>query len=354
MAKHLMIANECRIRLLRRLWGMHWRVATASLNSVSRTLAVLSVGLISTLALGGIARAEVYPARVITLVSPSGPGSTPDVLSRILARQLSEQLGNQVVVLNRVGAGTDIGTASVAHAAPDGYTLLLGSIANTLNPHIKTSVGYKLEDLAPVSSVAAAADILVVHPSTNISTVQELIAFLKSKPGTPAGHGGIGTTPHLSLELFRQRAGAEFTMIPFKGSGQAQQGMLAGEIPFMFNTSIGVLPLVRSGQVRAIAVSSAKRIAALPDVPTVAESGLPGFEVVAWFGLFAPAGTPKPIIDRLSAETRRALATPQMRKLLDDLGASPLGSEPDAFSAYVKREYDRWGKLAKDLAMPVQ
>jgi tripartite-type tricarboxylate transporter receptor subunit TctC len=181
-----------------------------------------------------------------------------------------------------------------------------------------------------------------------------LITFLKSKPGTPAGHGGIGTTPHLSLELFRGKAGVELTMIPFRGGGQAQQGLLAGEVPFIFNTSIAILPLVHGGQVRAVAVMSAQRIAALPNVPTVAEAGLAGFDVVAWFGLFAPGGTPKPIIDRLSAETRKALAAPQLRKLLADVGADPLGSTPEAFSAYVKGEYGRWGELSKELGIRIE
>jgi tripartite-type tricarboxylate transporter receptor subunit TctC len=282
------------------------------------------------------------------LVAPSTPGSAPDVLARIIAARLSEQLSQQAVVINRAGAGTNIGTVSVAQAAPDGYTLLLGSIANTLNPHLMRQVGYRLEDFAPVSSVAAAADVLVVHPSTPVTSVQELIAFLKRKPGTPAGHAGIGTTPHLSLETLRRMAGVEITMVPFKGGGEAQHGILGGQVPFMFSTTVGILPHVRSGQLRALAVSSARRIAAAPDLPTVAESGLPGFDVVAWFGLFAPAGTPKPIVDRLSNETRAALAAPEVHQRLIDLGAEPLGSRPEAFADYVNAEFERWGRLIRE------
>jgi tripartite-type tricarboxylate transporter receptor subunit TctC len=256
-----------------------------------------------------------------------------------------------VVVLNRPGAGTNIGTASVTQAAADGYTLLLGSIANTLNPHIMPKVGYRLEDFTPVSSVAAAADVLVVHPSTAATSVQELIALLKSKPGTPAGHAGIGTTPHLSLETFRRMAGVEITMVPFKGGGEAQQGILGGQVTFMFSTTIGILPHVRSGQLRALAVSSARRIAAAPELATVAESGLPGFDVVAWFGLFAPAGTPKPIVDRLSVETRSALGTADVHQRLIDLGAEPLGSTPEAFAEYVNAEFQRWGRLSRELGI---
>lgn len=302
----------------------------------------------------GFTYGQAYPARAITLIAPSTPGSAPDVLARIVAARLAEQLGQQVVVVNRPGAGTNVGTQAVAQAAPDGYTLLLGSIANTLNPHIMAKVGYKLEDFAPISSVAAAPDVLVVHPSVAAASLPELISQLKAKPGTPAGHAGIGTTPHLSLETFRRMANVELTLVPFKGGGEAQQGILGGQVPFMFATTIGILPRVRSGQLRALGVSSAKRIAAAPDLPTVAEAGLPGFDVVAWFGLFAPAGTPRPVIDRLSGETRSALAAGETRKRLIDLGAEPLGSTPEEFAAYVGSEFQRWGRLAKEAGIRVE
>jgi tripartite-type tricarboxylate transporter receptor subunit TctC len=292
--------------------------------------------------------AQAWPSRPITLIAPSTPGSAPDVLSRTLGQKLSEQLGQSIVVLNRPGAGTNVGTQALTQAAPDGYTILLGSIANTLNPHIMSRVGYRIEDLAPISSVAAAPDVLVVHPSVAASSVGELIALLKAKPGTPAGHAGIGTTPHLSLEVFRRMAGVEVTPVPFKGGGDAQQGILGGQVPFMFSTTIGILPRVRSGQLRGLAVSSGKRVAAAPDLPTVAESGLPGFDVVAWFGFFAPAGTPTAVIDRLSAETRSALADVDLRKRLVNLGAEPLGSTPAEFGAYVDAEYRRWGAFARE------
>ncbi|HET6320333.1 MAG TPA: tripartite tricarboxylate transporter substrate-binding protein, partial [Chloroflexota bacterium] len=238
-----------------------------------------------------------------------------------------------MVVLNRPGAGTNIGTQAVAQAAPDGYTVLLGSIANTLNPHIMGSVGYRLEDFAPVSSVAAAPDVLVVHPSVAATSVAELIALLKSKPGTPAGHAGIGTTPHLSLEMFRRMAGVDVTPVPFKGGGEAQQGILGGQVPFMFSTTIGILPRVRSGQLRGLAVSSAKRIAAAPELPTVAESGLPGFDVVAWFGIFAPAGTPKPIVARLNTEINAILKDTSVKSTLNAQGFELVGGTPEDFAA---------------------
>ena len=300
------------------------------------------------------ALAQTWPAKPITLVAPSTPGSAPDVLARVMAQKLSENLGQQMVVVNRPGAGTNIGTVSVAQAAPDGYTVLLGSIANTLNPHIMAKVGYRIiEDFAAVSSVAAAPDVLVVHPSFAPTTTAELIAALKAKPGTPAGHAGIGTTPHLSLETFRRAARVDVTLVPFKGGGEAQQGILGGQVPFMFSTTIGILPRVKSGQLRALAVSSGKRIAAAPNLPTVAET-LPGFDVVAWFGFFLPAGTPKPVVERLSSETRAALGSPEVAKRLIDLGAEPLGSTPQEFAGYVQGEYQRWGKLARETGMRIQ
>jgi tripartite-type tricarboxylate transporter receptor subunit TctC len=306
---------------------------------------ILAVALLSIVTAG---YAQDYPTRPISLIAPSTPGSAPDILARIVANKLSEQIGQQVVVVNRAGAGTNIGTLSVAQATPDGYTILLGSIANTLNPHIMSNVGYRLENFAPISSVAAAPDVLVVHPSIAANSVSELVALLKSKPGTPAGHAGIGTTPHLSLEVFRKMAGVEVTLVPFKGGGAAQQGILGGQVPFMFSTTIGILPRVRSGQLRALAISSAKRIAAAPAIPTVSEAGFPGFDVVAWFGLFAPAGTAASIVERLSAETRRALGADDVKKRLVDLGAEPLGSTPAQFAAYVAAEYERWGRLARE------
>jgi len=298
--------------------------------------------------------AQAYPARPLTWIAPSTPGSAPDVLSRVVAQRLAEQLGQPIAVVNRSGAGTNIGTAAAAQAAPDGYTVLLGSIANTVNPHIMGKVGYRLEELQPVSSVASAPDILVVHPSVAAASVGELIALLKAHPGTPAGHAGIGTTPHLSLESFRRLAGVEITEVPFQGGGAAQQGILSGQVPFMFSTTIGILPRIRSGQLRALAVSSARRVASAPDIPTMAEAGVAGFDVTAWFGLFVPAGTPKPIVERLSEETRRALETPEVRTRLIELGAEPLGSTPAEFAAYVDAEYRRWGKLVKEAGISLQ
>lgn len=330
------------------------RFVQSVIRYLDETRRAFTTVLIGTITLAGIygcdSLAQTYPTRPLTLVAPSTPGSAPDVLSRIVAMRLSEQLGQQVIVSNRPGAGTNIGSQAVAQAPPDGYTILLGSIANTLNPHIMR-VNYRVEDFSPISSVAAAPDILVVHPSVNAATVADLIAQIRSNPGMPAGHAGLGTTPHLSLELFRRAANIEVTMVPFKGGGEAQQGILSGQVPFMFATTIGVLPRVRANQLRALAISSATRLSAAKDIPTLDESGLAGFDVVAWFGLFAPGGTPSEIIERLSRETRAALSSPDTRKRLIELGAEPLGSTPAEFAAYVNREYLRWQKFSRDTSL---
>jgi tripartite-type tricarboxylate transporter receptor subunit TctC len=208
--------------------------------------------------------------------------------------------------------------------------------------------------LTPVSSVAGAPDILVVHPSVPAKTVAELVAMLKAQPATSAAFTGSGTSSHLSLEVFRKMAGVELNSIPYQGGGQAQQGILGGQVSFMFSTTVGILPRIRSGQLRGLAVTSTKRIAAAPELPTVAESGLPGFDTASWFGIFAPANTPKPIIDQLSREVVKALASPTLRQRLIDLGAEPMGSSPEDFAAFVNAEDDKWGKLIRKTGILIQ
>ena len=296
-----------------------------------------------------------YPDRPVTLVVPSTPGSTPDVLGRIAAEYLSQQFGRQVVVLNRPGAGTRIGSAAVAAAEPDGYTLLLGSeTALTLNPHIVKKMNYQLDQLTAVSSVAAAPELLVVHPSVPANNVQELIALLRANPGTAAGHAGTGTTTHIALEMFRLMTGVKLTPVPYQGGGATQTAIMAGQIQFMFSTTTTVLPRVRAGQVRALGVASLKRVGAAAEIPTLAESGLPDFEVAGWFGVLAPSGTPREIVERLSSEIRAGLAKPEVRKRLIDLGAEPLGSTPEDFAAHMKGEYAKWGKLVKEVGISAE
>ena len=313
-------------------------------------LQTLRVGLFVWLAFHlAVAWPQGYPDRPVTLVVPSTPGSTPDVLGRIAAEYLSQQLGRQVVVLNRPGAGTRIGSAAVAAAEPDGYTLLLGSeTALTLNPHIVKKMNYQLDQLTAVSSVAAAPELLVVHPSVPANNVQELIALLRANPGTAAGHAGAGTTTHIALEMFRLMTKVQLTPVAYPGGGATQTAILSGQVPFMFSTTTTILPRVRTGQVRALAVASLKRSGAAPEIPTLGEAGLPDFEVAGWFGVLAPTGTPREIIDRLSTEIRAGLAQPEVRKRLIDLGAEPLGSTPEEFAAHMKEQYVKYGKLVKE------
>lgn len=302
----------------------------------------------------GPAAAQNWPTKTITLIAPSAPGSSVDVTARLVAQKLSEQLPQQMVVLNRAGAGTNIGSEAGAKAAPDGYTALLGSVANTINLHLMKNSGYTLDDLGPVSGVSVAPDMLVLPPTSKIETVQELVAMLKANPGTPAGHSGIGTVPYMSLQKFRLATGVNVTMVPFVGGAAASQSILNGEVAFMFRSTTGTLPMVTSGQLRTLGITSKARIAAAPNIPTLSEVGLPGFESLLWFGIFLPSKTPKPIVDRLSAEVQKAVASPTLAKRLADLGADPMASSPEVFGAFVRSEYERWGKLIQEAGIKVE
>jgi tripartite-type tricarboxylate transporter receptor subunit TctC len=288
-----------------------------------------------------------FPRHSITLIAPSSPGSTPDVLARLLAQRLSQAWSQSVVVVNRPGAGGDIGTDAAVRSEPDGHTILLGSIANTVNPHLLAKNRNELTDLAPVSMVAIAPDILVVHPSSKITNVKDLISFLKANPGSAAAHAGIGTLPHLSLTMFGLQTGAPFVSAPYQGGGATLQGLLSQQVQFMFSTSVGVLPSVRSGQLRALAVTGARRISAAPTVATMEEGGVAGLDHAAWFGLFVPAKTPKPVVDRIADTTRTVMSDPEFAQRLRDLGAEPSYLAPSAFAAHVSAEYAKWGRLVK-------
>lgn len=300
------------------------------------------------------AQSQPWPARTVTLIAPSAPGSSVDVTARLIAQKLSEQMSQQFVVLNRAGAGTNIGSEIAAKSAPDGYTLLLGSVANTINVHLIRNSGYTLDDLAAVSGVSIAPDMLLLPPSSPVKTVQELVAMLKARPGTPAGHSGVGTVPYMSLQKFRLMTGVDITMVPFTGGSAVFQSIASGEIAFMFRSTTGTLPLVASGQLRTLGIASRNRIAAAPNIPTLSEAGLPGFESLLWFGIFVPVKTPKAIIDRLSAEIRKAMASSDLRQRFVDLGAEPMASSPEEFGAFVKSEYQHWGKLIKDAGIRIE
>ncbi len=299
---------------------------------------------------GGASAQGAYPSKPIRLVVAFAPGGFTDIVGRVTAAKLSEALGQQVVVDNKAGAGGIIGTEIGAKAAPDGYTLLLGTIStHAMNPHLYKSLPYEpVRDFAPVARVATSPNIMVVHPSVTATTVAELIALAKAKPGDlKYGSGGNGTSSHLAGEMFKAMAGVDILHVPYRSTSQATTAILAGEISLMFDTLPSSLPHVKAGKLRALAVTPKQRIAFAPDLPTVAESGLAGFEMGVWVGIFAPAGTPAPIVARLDAETKKLLALPDVVARFEALGVTPFYAPPDGLAAYLREETEKWGKVVR-------
>ena len=297
----------------------------------------------------GVAQAQQYPARSIRLVVPSAPGGGTDISARILAPKLSEYLGQQVVVDNRPGAGSMIGGEIVARAAPDGYTLLMGISTLAINPSLYRKVPYDTaKDFAPISQAVSLSNVIVSHPSLPAKNVKELIAIGKAKPGQlNFASAGIGTSPHLSMELFLVMAGLKMTHVPYKGSGPAAVDTVAGHVMLMAPNMLTALPYIRTSRLRAYGVTGSKRSPGATDIPTIAEAGVAGYEAVQWYGILAPAGTPRPIIDRLHADTVKALQQKDVREKLATDGAEPVGSTPEQFAAYIKSETEKWAKVVK-------
>jgi len=295
------------------------------------------------------ALAQSYPTRAIKLVVPSSPGGGTDIVARILGQKLSEQLGQQFVVENRAGAGTVIGNDAVAKSAPDGYTLLMGLSTLAINPSMYAKLPYDaLRDFAPISQSVSACNILILHPSVPAKTVVELIALARAKPGSLTfGSAGMGTNPHLSGELFKSLARIDMVHVPFKGSGQSIISQLAGEIAANFPSVPTAMPYVKAGRLRGIGVTTLRRVEVLPDVPSIAEAGLPGYEATQWFGLLAPAGTPRPIIDRLYQESSRALRSADMKERMTAEGLEVVGSTPEEFASYIRSETEKWTQVIK-------
>jgi len=295
------------------------------------------------------ALAQSYPTRAIKLVVPSSPGGGTDIVARILGQKLSEQLGQQFVVENRAGAGTVIGNDAVAKSAPDGYTLLMGLSTLAINPSMYAKLPYDaLRDFAPISQSVSACNILILHPSVPAKTVVELIALARAKPGSLTfGSAGMGTNPHLSGELFKSLARIDMVHVPFKGSGQSIISQVAGEIAANFPSVPTAMPYVKAGRLRGIGVTTLKRVEVLPFVPSIAEAGLPGYEATQWFGLLAPAGTPRPIIDRLYQESSRALRSADMKERMTAEGLEVVGSTPEEFASYIRSETEKWTQVIK-------
>ena len=293
-------------------------------------------------------QAQVYPVKPIRFLVGFPPGGTNDILARALAPKMSEYLGQPVVIENRPGASTAIATELAARSAPDGYTILLNAAGHATNPALMKLPFDPVKDFAFITLVAESQNLLVLHPSVPARTVKELIAVSKKRPGEiNYGSSGMGTTPHLSAQLFQYMTGVKWVHIPYKGSAIGLTSTLAGEISLYFANIPAVIHHVQAGKLRPVALSGTKRTPAVPGIPTVAESGLPGFEVTSWFGIAAPARTPRPIVDRLNAETVRALGTPDLRERMLATGADPVGNTPEQYTAFVQNEIVKWGKVIK-------
>ena len=301
--------------------------------------------------------AQSYPTKPIRMVITYPPGGNADLVGRAMAGKLSELMGQSVVVDNRGGAGGILGTMITAQAAPDGYTIMLGTSAGMmLNPLLSSKLPYDaLKDFAPVSKVIVLPQLLVTNPQLSAKTMKELIALAKAKPGTlNAGSSGVGTPNHLGTELLKSLAGVNIVHVPYKGGGQAITDLMGGQIQMAFSSVPAVLPHIRAGRLNALGVGSARRSPALPNVPTIAESGVPGYEYTAWNGIFAPARTPQAILTRLNAEIIKGLATPEIHQRFVANGGDPASSTPDELRAYMLDESARWAKIIKVVGIRIE
>jgi tripartite-type tricarboxylate transporter receptor subunit TctC len=299
------------------------------------------------------AAAQAYPAKPIRFIVPFPPGGSADILARAIGQKAGEGLGQSLVIENRPGAGTAIGAEALAKSAPDGYAIMIGTVSShAIGPALNPKLPFDpVRDFAPVSLVASIPFAMIVHPSVPAKTVAEFVVLARAKPGTlNYSSAGSGTSNHLAGELLRSMTGIEIVHIPYKGSAPALNDLVSGQVSMMFDLVLTAAPHVKSGAVRGLAVTSAQRSSVLPDLPTVAES-IPGYEVSAWFGIFAPAGVPQPVVQRLNAEFVKALQQPDLRQRLASQGAEPLTSTPDEFAAYLRAEIDKWARVVKAAGM---
>lgn len=297
-----------------------------------------------------IAAAQAYPAKAIRIVVPLAAGGPGDLLARGIGQKLSDTMGQPVVIDNRPGANTNVGSEAVAKAAPDGYTLLATASTLTINPSLYSNLTYDpIRDFAPITPIATTPLVLVVHPSLSVRSVKELIALAKAKPTQILyGSPGNGSTPHLAAELFNTMAGVKLMHVPYKGVTGAFSDLLGGQISLMFPGAPIALPQVKAGKLRAVGTTGAKRTPAAPELPTIAEAGLPGYEVSVWYGVLAPAGTPLAVINRLNTEIVRIVQLPDITERWAALGAEPSHSAPEQFAAFLKRDLGKWAKVVRD------
>ncbi len=317
---------------------------------MNRLLSLVLGGLIGVALASSALAQDAYPTRPVRLVVPFPPGGTTDIFARLIGEKLTQALGQPVVIENRGGAGGNIGADAVAKARPDGYTLLMGTVGtHAINASLYENMPYDpLTDFAPVAYAAGVPNIMVVSPKVVKATnVQEFIAKAKESGKFNFASSGNGTSIHLTGELFKQVTGLNMTHVPYRGSGPAINDLIGGQVQVMFDNLPSSIQHVRAGTLRALAVTSASRSPALPDLPTLAESGLAGFEATSWFALFAPKGTPAEIITKLNAEVRKALDTPELKKRIEDLGGEIKSMSPDELMAYVRQEHAKWANVVK-------
>jgi tripartite-type tricarboxylate transporter receptor subunit TctC len=309
---------------------------------------VLAVTALS--ALGVTAHAQSsYPTKPVRIIVPQSPGASTDLTARLIAQRLNAALGQPFVVDNRPGAGSIVGTDLVAKAAPDGYTLLVVASSITLNPTLHKNLPFQpIRDFAPITQLSSFPNLLTVHPTLPVKTVKDLVALAKAKPGSiNYGSSGAATGTHLSAELFKYMTGIDMVHVPYKGGGPAVQALLGGQVQLNFATIVSVLPHLKSGKLRGIAVTTAKRSPAAPEIPTIAESGVPGYDHGPWNGFLAPAKTPRAIVAKLNEETARILHNPDVKNVFMSEGAEPVGNKPEEFAAIIKSETEKWAKVIR-------
>jgi tripartite-type tricarboxylate transporter receptor subunit TctC len=300
--------------------------------------------------------AQNWPSRHVRLIVPFVPGGATDLIARLVGSRLSEAWGQQIVVENRSGAGANIGAQAVAQSEPDGYTLFITSVPHATNRFLYPSLSYDpIADFAPVTLICMQPNIMVVPNASPAKSVLEFVAYAKSKPGQISfGSGGVGTSVHLSGELFKRMTGVEMTHVPYRGSAPALQDVIAGRLDLIFDNITPALPHVQSGSARGLAVTTGKRVTAAADLPTIAEAGVPGFDVSSWFAFFVPAKTPPAIIKKMNEGTIAALGHPVVKERLEQFGAALVGSTPDELAAFLKSEMDKWGPVIRDAKIKIE
>ena len=296
------------------------------------------------------AAAQSYPSKPIRFVVPYPPGGPLDTVARLLGQKVAESVKQPVIVDNKPGAGGNIGAGAVAKSPADGYTILMGAVAtHAINPTLYASIPYDpVKDFQPVTQLASTPNVLIVNNSVPAANVRDFIAYAKAHPGKlNFGSGSTGSAGHLAGELFKAMAGVDMTHVPYKGAAPAMQDLIGGQVQVMFDNFASANAQVKAGKVKALAVTTAKRSTLAPELPTIGESGLPGFDINTWFGIFVPAGTPRDVVDRLHAEFTRALALPDIRERLVNLGAEPVGNRPEEFAAYIRSEGEKYARVIK-------